>query len=43
MKVFIRRNYKDIWNAFMMKGATFSKSDIPIYPTTAKEVPNEVV
>lgn len=27
----------------MVKGATFSKSDIPICPTTAKEVPNEVV
>ena len=43
MKAFIRRNCKDIWNTFMVKGATFSKSDIPICPTTAKEVPNEVV
>ena len=43
MKALIRRNCEDIWNAFMVKGATFSKSDIPICPTTAKEVPNEVV
>lgn len=43
MNVTIRRNSKDIWNAFMVKGATFSKNDIPICPTTAKEVPNEVI
>ena len=43
MNVTIRRNSKDIWNAFMVKGATFSKNDIPICPTTAKEVPKEVV
>lgn len=35
----IRKSNKDMWNAFMVKGASFSKNDIPLCPTTAVEVP----
>ena len=43
LKSQIRKNCKDIWNAFMVKGATFSKNDIPLCPTTAVEVPKKVI
>lgn len=39
----IRKSNKDIWNAFMVKGASFSKNDIPLCPTTAVEVPKKVI
>ena len=39
----IRKNCKDLWNAFMVKGAIFSKNDIPLCPTTAVEVPKKVI
>ena len=38
-----RRSCKDVWNAFMVKGATFTENDIPICPTTAKEIPHDVI
>lgn len=38
-----RRGCKDVWNAFMVRGATFTENDIPICPTTAKEVPNDII
>lgn len=39
----IRSGCKDVWNAFMVKGATFTENDIPVCPTTAKEVPHDVI
>jgi len=39
----IRKNLKDIWNAYMVEGATFGKFDIPYCPTTATEIPKEIV
>ncbi len=39
----VRTGCKDIWNLFMIKGAVLSKNDIPICPTTAKEIPCELV
>lgn len=40
-----RKGCKDIWNAFMVEGADFSKSkhDIPMCPTTAKELPTDII
>ncbi len=38
-----RKGCKDIWNAFMVEGATFTKNDIPFCPTTAKELPNAII
>ena len=34
VKVSPRPGCKDIWNAFMVDGATFGKYDIPLCPTT---------
>jgi len=34
-----RTGCKDIWNAFMVEGATFGKHDIPFCPTTATHIP----
>ena len=39
----IRSGCKDVWNAFMLKDATFSENDIPICPTTAYEVPSRLI
>ena len=39
----IRAGCKDVWNAFMVKGATFSENGIPFCPTTAKEIPRELI
>lgn len=39
----IRKGCKDVWNAFMVKGATFSENDIPFCPTTATELPQAVI
>lgn len=38
-----RRGCRDIWCAFMAKGAVFSDNDIPFCPTTATEVPSEII
>ena len=38
----IRAGCKDLWNAFMVKGAIFSENDIPFCPTTAKETPKKL-
>lgn len=40
-----RSGCKDIWNAFMVDGADFSKSnyDIPLCPTTATELPTDII
>lgn len=39
----IRKGVKDIWNAFMVKGAKFSNKDIPLCPTTAKSLPRKLI
>lgn len=33
----------DVWNAFMVKDATFSEHDIPLCPTTAKNIPSRLI
>ncbi len=38
-----RKGCKDIWNAFMVEGATFSRNDIPYCPTTAVDLPATVI
>lgn len=35
----IRAGCKDVWNAFMVKGAIFSENGIPFCSTTTKEIP----
>ena len=39
----IRADCRDIWNAFMARGAKFSERGIPFCPTTAKEIPCELI
>lgn len=39
----IRAGCKDIWNAFMVHGAKWSPNDIPLCPTTAKVIPEDVI
>ena len=39
----VRNGCKDIWNAFMLEGATFTEHDIPLCPTTAKEIPSKII
>lgn len=37
---YIRRGIKDVWwRPYMVQGASFSKNDIPVCPTTASDVP----
>ena len=43
MKNDIRKGCKDIWNAFMVKGATFCSEDIPLCPTTATSLPRDII
>jgi hypothetical protein len=38
-----RSGLTDIWNAFMVEKATFSKHDIPQCPTTATKVPEKLI
>ena len=38
-----RNGCKDIWNAFMCEGASFSKNDIPFCPTTSSEIPRDLI
>jgi len=39
----IRRGCKDVWNAFMVRGAVYSPNDIPYCPTTAVALPVSIV
>ena len=40
----IRKGIKDLWNAFMCENADFSKkNDIPFCPTTATELPTDII
>ena len=38
-----RTGCKDIWNAYMTRGAKYSLNDIPICPSTASEVPKGLI
>ena len=38
-----RTGCKDVWNAYMAEGASFSENDIPFCTTTATEVPHAIV
>lgn len=38
-----RKGIVDVWNAFMVKGATFDDYDIPICHTTAKSLPRQLI
>ncbi len=38
-----RPGCKDIWNSFMVKGASFSSNDIPICPCTATSLPDGLI
>lgn len=39
----VRTGCKDVWNAFMVEGASFGKYDIPFCPTTAKVIPKDQI
>ena len=39
----IREGFKNIWNAFMVKGADFTTNDIPICPTSSTEIPQNLI
>lgn len=39
----VRKGCVDVWNAFMVKGASFSLNDIPFCPTTAKSIPEGLI
>lgn len=38
-----RSGIRDMWNAFMVNGATFSTNDIPLCPTTATTLPTKLI
>ena len=38
-----RAGCKDIWNAYLLKNATFDEYDIPYCPTTATKIPNALI
>lgn len=38
-----RNGLQDMWNAFMVKGASFSTNDIPLCPTTASSLPARLI
>jgi hypothetical protein len=38
-----RTGLQDMWNAFMVRGATFSANDIPLCPTTATTLPAKLI
>lgn len=38
-----RNGLQDMWNAFMVEGATFSPNDIPLCPTTAVSPPSQLI
>lgn len=39
----VRSGIVDIWNAFMLEGASYAEHDIPICPTTARSYPSRLV
>ena len=38
-----RNGCKDVWNAFMCKGVSYSKNDIPFCPTTATALQTKIM
>ena len=38
-----RHGIVDIWNAFMLGGASYDAHDIPFCPTTAKQIPKQLI
>lgn len=42
-KLEVRKGCKDIWNAYMAEGALYSPHDIPFCPTTATELPHNII
>ncbi len=38
-----RKGCKDVWNAYMCKGVSFSRNDIPLCPTTADDLPEKII
>ena len=38
-----RAGLKDVWNAFMLNGAAFTGNDIPLCPTTAEQLPSDII
>ena len=43
MILYPRKGCKDIWNAYMCEGTTYSDNDIPFCPTTADALPSEII
>lgn len=41
--VTLRRGIVDVWNAFMVEGAEYDVHDIPICPTTAMSLPEQLI
>ena len=39
----IRAGCKDVWNAYMCEGVSFSERDIPLCPTTASTLPKRMI
>ena len=39
----VRKGCKDMWNAYMVEGATWSEHDIPLCPTTAEAPPKNLI
>lgn len=39
----IRNGLRDIWNAYMCRGASFAKYDIPICPTIVSTLPKQIL
>ena len=38
-----RSGCRDVWNAYMVQGAFFAEHDIPYCPTTATELPHDII
>lgn len=38
-----RKGCRDVWNAYMCKGAHYSQNDIPLCPTTAISLPKDII
>lgn len=38
-----RKGCKDVWNASLVKNASFGRFDIPYCPTTAKSIPDKQI
>ncbi len=39
----VRLGLKDMWNAYMLEGASYSENDIPYCPTTASKLPRDII